>query len=160
LTVSIRRLTLWSWGKQWPLDSEFVECKFCDCREYSRTHFWRVSCWCCDSLDSPTFAKPCYADSPDSPTFAKPCYADSPDSTTFAEPCCADLPDSPDSPTLTEPCCPDSPDLPTRALVSFWEICDSPRHIRCRVAIAYHEVKIPNNDLIRRLTLWSWDWNS
>ncbi len=81
-------------SKQWQLDSEFVKCKFCECREYLQTRFWRVSCWCCDSPDSPTFAQPCYADSPDSTTFAEPCFADSPDSTTFAKPCCTDSPDS------------------------------------------------------------------
>ncbi len=52
--------------KKWPLDSKFVECEFCECHEYSRTRFRRVLCWCCDSPDSTTFAKPCCTDSPDS----------------------------------------------------------------------------------------------
>jgi hypothetical protein len=100
-------IMIWSWVcfKQWPLDSEFVLCEFCECCEYSRTRFWRVSCWCCDS--------------PDSPTFAKPCGADSPDSTTFTEPCCAD---SPDSPTLAKPCCADSPDSQKASSASFMQI--------------------------------------
>ena len=59
-------------AEQWQL-----ACKFCECCEYSRTSLRHVLCWCCDSPDSPTFAKPCCADSP---TFAKPCCADSPDS--------------------------------------------------------------------------------
>ncbi len=67
--IRIQNKSHWGWIKQWPLDS-----KFCKCheylREYSRMHFLRVSCWCCDSPDLPTFAKPCCADSPDSTTFA------------------------------------------------------------------------------------------
>jgi hypothetical protein len=31
---------------------------------------------------------------------------------------------------LAKPCRADSPDSPTRAMASFWEKCDSPRHIR------------------------------
>ncbi len=89
---------IWTYLKQWPLDSEFVEF------EYSPKirHFWQI--WVLakmaffgnvsDPPDSPTFAKPCRTDSPDSPTFAEPCRADSPDSPTFAEPCCADSPES------------------------------------------------------------------
>jgi hypothetical protein len=34
----------WFPTKQWQLDSEFVECKICECREYSRTRFRRISC--------------------------------------------------------------------------------------------------------------------
>jgi hypothetical protein len=58
--LSLKRLKC----KQWPLNSKFFECKFCKCCQYSRTHLRRVSCWCCDLPDSPTFAKPCCADSP------------------------------------------------------------------------------------------------
>ncbi len=71
--------------------------------------------------------EPCCADSPNSPTLAEPCHADSPDSPTLDKPCRAD---SPNSPTLNKPCRADSPDSPTLALASFWEKCDSPRHIR------------------------------
>ncbi len=74
----------------------------------------------------PACAQPCCADSPNSPTLAKLCCADSPDLPTLDNPCRAS---SPDSPTLDKPCRADSPDLPTLALASFWEKCDSPRHI-------------------------------
>ena len=70
-SISIRMVTLvhniasfkwakWIFNKQWPLNSEF--CEFCEysCK-YLQMHFWHVSCWCCDSPDSPTFTKLCRA---------------------------------------------------------------------------------------------------
>jgi hypothetical protein len=68
--VKCYRIIFFTIIKQWPFDS-----KFCKCREYSReylrTHFRRVSCWCCDSPDLPTFTKPCCADLPELPILAK-----------------------------------------------------------------------------------------